>query len=220
MVASILMVNSHRGPYVRADFEHVLNTVGRDAGAPFSDDEVIEEAAANPVAHASFDFLQALDTVSDRQSTPAGRAGGAFSGTYAETELEPENPADLRPELRLDAAGFAAEQPSEELDAPFTAYETIEEVPDEGTAGAPEAGAATDPGEPAFVLPEASDPASLLAELGLRVGMSRAELKRLRREFALRNHPDRLDASRREIASRRMKTANALIDAALRRARP
>ena len=142
------------------------------------------------------------------------RAGGALSGNYAETELEPENPADLQAELRFDAAEFA-DEPSDELDAPFAAYETIEEAPIEE---APEEGAATDAGEPAYVLPEASDPASLMAELRLRVGMSRVELKRLRREFALKNHPDRLDPSRREIASRRMKTANALIDAALRRA--
>jgi hypothetical protein len=66
---------------------------------------------------------------------------------------------------------------------------------------------------------EGCDPAALAAELGLRDGMARAELQRLRRRFALGNHPDRLGAAQRQIASRRMTIANSLIDAALRRAK-
>ena len=70
--------------------------------------------------------------------------------------------------------------------------------------------------------PEAQscDPAAVAAELGLRPGLKAAELKRIRRAFALENHPDRLDPSRRELASRRMTLANALIDEALRQTKP
>ena len=66
--------------------------------------------------------------------------------------------------------------------------------------------------------PTACDPASLIAELGLKAGMTRSELRRLRRRFAIKNHPDRLTPPHREAASRRMTIANSLIDAALRRA--
>ncbi|SDR62284.1 hypothetical protein SAMN05519103_07801 [Rhizobiales bacterium GAS113] len=64
---------------------------------------------------------------------------------------------------------------------------------------------------------QSCDPMALVTELGLRPGLKPTELKRIRRAFALDNHPDRLDPSRRELASRRMTLANSLIDEALRR---
>jgi hypothetical protein len=42
--------------------------------------------------------------------------------------------------------------------------------------------------------------------------MTLADLSQLRRQFALANHPDRVGASEREIATRRMMIANMLID--------
>jgi|GEM_PF-481184 len=65
---------------------------------------------------------------------------------------------------------------------------------------------------------ESQSPASIRSELGLRSGMTRAELQRLRRSFAAENHPDRLPQEFRLAAEQRMKTANALIDSAMRAA--
>jgi hypothetical protein len=54
------------------------------------------------------------------------------------------------------------------------------------------------------------------AELGLTPDLSTADLHRIRRAFALSNHPDRVVPEHRELATRRMTVANALIDQALR----
>ena len=64
------------------------------------------------------------------------------------------------------------------------------------------------------------DPQRILSELGLHSGATEAEIAILRREFALRNHPDRVPAELREVATQRMMIANDLMDrhiAALRR---
>jgi hypothetical protein len=186
---SIVMSGSLRGPSIRAEFEDVLETVGRGFAARFGEDVAAEEAAAGPAPHASFEFLRALDGVSDRQAMPAARAGGP-AGRYAEMEVEPE-----------DEAAFEGPPPTEP------------ESP-----GEPVHGDGREAGHRVATMSQACDPASLAAELGLRAGMTRAELQRLRRSFALENHPDRLGPAQGETASRRMTIANALIDAALRRA--
>jgi hypothetical protein len=65
------------------------------------------------------------------------------------------------------------------------------------------------------------DTQRILSELGLHSGATEAEIAILRREFALRNHPDRVPAELRDIATRRMMIANDLMDqhiARLRRA--
>ena len=49
-------------------------------------------------------------------------------------------------------------------------------------------------------------------ELGITAQMTMADLNRLRREFALSNHPDRADLEERDNATRRMMVANMLID--------
>jgi hypothetical protein len=70
--------------------------------------------------------------------------------------------------------------------------------------------------------PTTFDPAiiaqAVAAELNLADGMTVEELKILRREFAIRNHPDRLPDDNRDVATLRMQVANLLIDDALRRA--
>lgn len=56
------------------------------------------------------------------------------------------------------------------------------------------------------------DPHKILSELGLHSGASEAEIVILRREFALRNHPDRVPAELRDVATQRMMIANDLMD--------
>jgi hypothetical protein len=56
------------------------------------------------------------------------------------------------------------------------------------------------------------DPHKILSELGLHSEATEAEIALLRREFALRNHPDRVPADLREIATQRMMIANDLMD--------
>jgi hypothetical protein len=53
-------------------------------------------------------------------------------------------------------------------------------------------------------------------ELHLTPSLSADDLKHLRRRFAKANHPDRVAATAREQATRRMTIANVLIDEALR----
>jgi hypothetical protein len=56
------------------------------------------------------------------------------------------------------------------------------------------------------------DPHRVMSELGLRSGATEAEVAVLRREFALRNHPDRVPAELRDVATQRMMIANDLMD--------
>jgi hypothetical protein len=75
---------------------------------------------------------------------------------------------------------------------------------------------AADP--PAEILVELPvEPETIAVELGLN-GAEPAELGRLRRVFALKNHPDRVPAHLRQNALKRMQIANGLIDEAKRRA--
>jgi hypothetical protein len=62
-----------------------------------------------------------------------------------------------------------------------------------------------------------TDPKAIAGELAISARMSLAELRRLRRAFARANHPDRVDAHERDIATRRMTIANMLIDCELKR---
>jgi len=61
------------------------------------------------------------------------------------------------------------------------------------------------------------DPSDIAAELALDKA-ARNEFPRIRRRFALANHPDRVAPHLREHAMRRMQIANSLIDAARDRA--
>jgi hypothetical protein len=62
-----------------------------------------------------------------------------------------------------------------------------------------------------------SDAKSVADELRISARMTSSDLNRLRREFALANHPDRVDQAQREDATRRMMIANMLIDRELKR---
>jgi hypothetical protein len=61
-----------------------------------------------------------------------------------------------------------------------------------------------------------SEAEMVAGELCLRPRLTAQELRRIRREFALGNHPDRVPAPLRERATRRMIIANTLIDQALK----
>ena len=63
----------------------------------------------------------------------------------------------------------------------------------------------------------ATDLQSISNELRITDKMTSSELARLRRRFAMANHPDRVLAEEREIATRRMMVANMLIDRAMKR---
>ncbi len=62
----------------------------------------------------------------------------------------------------------------------------------------------------------AADDDAVAAELCLASARTRDDLRRIRRSFALRNHPDRVPAWLRDEATRRMTIANTLIDRAMR----
>ena len=72
--------------------------------------------------------------------------------------------------------------------------------------------------EPTAAEPEPSvDPDEIARELCLEGALKSREFDRLRRDFALRNHPDRVPEHLRARAVIRMQVANMLIDEAKRR---
>jgi hypothetical protein len=64
--------------------------------------------------------------------------------------------------------------------------------------------------------PVQSEEARIAAELGIGPGLSIDDLHRLRRKFAVGNHPDNARPEERQRATRRMSIANMLIDRALK----
>jgi len=60
-----------------------------------------------------------------------------------------------------------------------------------------------------------TDPRVIAGELGITAATTTAELYRLRRQFALDNHPDRLAPHYRDSATTRMMIANRMIDDAI-----
>ncbi len=69
------------------------------------------------------------------------------------------------------------------------------------------------------LLPVKSENEAIADELGLEPGLAIVDLKRIRRDFAKKNHPDRFEAARRPLAERRMSIANMLIDEQMRNRR-
>ena len=65
-----------------------------------------------------------------------------------------------------------------------------------------------------------ADPLSVAAELRITAQMTLSDLNRLRRNYALANHPDRAGSADRENATRRMMVANMLIDREVNRRQP
>jgi len=71
------------------------------------------------------------------------------------------------------------------------------------------------PAQPQPSPPQTEDEA-IAEELGLHADLATAELQRIRRNFAKKNHPDRFAPAQRIGAARRMSIANMLIDAHLK----
>jgi len=67
--------------------------------------------------------------------------------------------------------------------------------------------------------PKTEDEA-IAAEMGLHADLATADLRKIRREFAKKNHPDRFEAPQRMSAARRMSIANMLIDEHLKKKPP
>ena len=65
-----------------------------------------------------------------------------------------------------------------------------------------------------------SEDEAIAWELGLRADLAVVELRRIRREFAKKNHPDRIEPALRVNAARRMTIANMLIDAQMKQKWP
>jgi hypothetical protein len=59
--------------------------------------------------------------------------------------------------------------------------------------------------------------ATIEKELALHPAMSAEELRAIRRDYALRNHPDRVPERLRALSTLKMTLANAIIDAAITR---
>ena len=78
-----------------------------------------------------------------------------------------------------------------------------------------EAAGHAEPGENKKTLPR-DDIEAIRRELQLATISTRAELQRARRRFMWANHPDRRTDLPRDLATRRVATANMLIDRALR----
>ena len=65
-----------------------------------------------------------------------------------------------------------------------------------------------------------SEDEAIAEELGLRADLAIVDLRRIRRDFAKKNHPDRFEPAQRLSAARRMTIANMLIDARLKQRPP
>jgi hypothetical protein len=97
---------------------------------------------------------------------------------------------------------------------------------EEQAAEAVEAATARQPGpasEPTDAQAEApqiqasqTEDEAIAEELGLQAELAPADLQRIRRDFAKKNHPDRFAPAQRLGAARRMSIANMLIDAYLK----
>lgn len=60
--------------------------------------------------------------------------------------------------------------------------------------------------------PLSLDKGQISRDVGLTANLNPDEVATLRRQFALRNHPDRVAVDLRELATQRMMIANALCD--------
>jgi hypothetical protein len=67
--------------------------------------------------------------------------------------------------------------------------------------------------------PQKTEDERIAEELGVTPELRTIDLKRIRRDFAKRNHPDRFGPANRSNAERRMSIANMLIDELMRQSR-
>lgn len=89
-----------------------------------------------------------------------------------------------------------------------------------GRAQAPSGKAAAPNPNLRAVSAQKSEDEAIAEELGLRADLAIVDLRRIRRDFAKKNHPDRFEPAQRLGAARRMTIANMLIDAHLKQRPP
>lgn len=139
-------------------------------------------------------------------TTRSGQNGQAFTRLFAGLEAEFETSADPEPTHRSPIG--------------LRGVPSLEGDPDAGAAN-PDLWSDTlawlELGDELPLIEESrpADPTAIREELGLAVDLSAADLNRIRRAFALHNHPDLCAPAHRDLATQRMRTANMLIDAAL-----
>jgi len=145
------------------------------------------------------DRLKAEDDETVEQDTPTARVSGLNSG------------------LAFDVIEGVSAQSAR----PDQAYvETMEFAPPETAAGPSPAPPIPPEPEPDPVMPDHLTrvaPEDIAAELNISMRDTAQGLSEKRRAFAKKNHPDRVHPLFRENATKRMTTANLLIDQALRR---
>ena len=134
---------------------------------------------------------------------------------------KPVNATAARPTIPFDYLAVADELHSGRIkvapDAAVAEYRTAgEKIEAELSAILDEAKVVQEPAAPPVELLPV-DPETIANELGL-ANRSHGDLGRLRRRFALKNHPDRVAPHLRERAVLRMQVANQLIDEAKRKA--
>jgi hypothetical protein len=97
-----------------------------------------------------------------------------------------------------------------------SALAAVRSAREQAAAGKP---AAPNP-EPQGASAQKSEDETIAEELGLRSDLAIVDLRRIRRDFAKKNHPDRFEPAQRLGAARRMTIANMLIDARLKQRPP
>jgi len=119
---------------------------------------------------------------------------------------QPAAPSKAAPSPQVHQALFGMQEGSTDAaDTPAADLAELYEADGRSTPPAPRA-----PG---------SDLEMVAAELDLTSDLTLEDLSRIRRDFALANHPDRVAPALSDHATRRMTSANTLIDQALKRKR-
>lgn len=137
----------------------------------------------------------------------------------ADSPEEADDEPVLRPSLNFDYLAVAEELHSGRIQVSGGAAEA--EYRESGASIEAELAALlaeADVSQAAEELPPV-EPEAIATELGLTPKSSVTDLGRLRRDFAFKNHPDRVAPHLRQRAMVRMQVANMLIDDAKRRAR-
>jgi len=162
------------------------------------------------------DILAALEQNLSKEASPvATRRAGESAGAEIQSEVESRRKNRLRRLLKnisfpwpsgigafgARAVGSYVEEKAADVKAPAqTAVEPpVSEIPKTEVAK--------------------TEDEAIAEELGLNADLASVELRRIRRDFAKKNHPDRFEPALRTGAARRMSIANMLIDAHLKQSR-
>jgi hypothetical protein len=163
------------------------------------------------------DILASLDHA--RTERPSDAGAGKVKAEDDQAALEPEpRPA---PRLRRLLGNISWRWWGENDAArsgPSAPY--VEETYEPADAASPNEPAPNEPAAsqsaPPPPTPAPTEDEEIAQELGLHADLASVELKRIRRDFAKMNHPDRFAPAQRIAAARRMTIANMLIDAHLK----